>query len=134
MNIKRETLKYVIDESIFLSKKVPAEIIEYQGISFKNPTKWVVAFVGSQKGLYNLDGITINPNINLLIVCMMNTEIDEMSVKVVKELVSKTNEGGFMIVRYKQADDVGARDQMEDALDAVRNAIKLYPSKVVPII
>ena len=104
-----------------------------------NTAKWVVAFLGSQKGLYNLDGMVhTHPSVNLLIICMMNSEGDKDNIKDVKELISKTNEGGFMIVRCRMAEmaenDVGHKDQMDIALEKIRNAIKLYPSKVVPII
>ena len=64
---------------------------------------------------------------------MMNENSDQADINLVKELISKTNEGGFMIVRYKM-DDMGGTEEMDKALEQVRTAIKLYPSKVVPII
>ena len=65
---------------------------------------------------------------------MMNSEADKQNIRDMEQLVSKTHEGGFMIVRCKLDNDAGNTDQMDIALEKVRNAIALYPSKVVPII
>ena len=65
---------------------------------------------------------------------MMNTEADKHNIRDMEQLISRTHEGGFMIVRCKLDNDAGGTDQMDIALEKARNAIGLYPSKVVPII
>ena len=39
-----------------------------------------------------------------------------------------------MIVRYKLESEFGATDLMDSAFERIKNAIKLYPNKVVPVI
>ena len=107
LNIKRHKFHDVLDDAVAASVAITAEAIEYHGIQFQNTAKWIVAFLGSQKGLYNLDGMVhTHPSVNLLIICMMNSETDKENIKDVKELISKTNEGGFMIVRCKLDNEV----------------------------
>ena len=40
----------------------------FQDQEFVSPIKWVVAFIGSLKGLLNMDGLPHTQNTNLLIV------------------------------------------------------------------
>ena len=75
-----------------------------------------------------------HPGVNLMIVCMTNSNADKENIKEVKELVGATREGCFMIVRYKLESEFGATDHMDTAFERIQNAIKLYPSKIVPII
>ena len=39
-----------------------------------------------------------------------------------------------MIVRYKPESEFGATDLMDTAFERIQNAIKLFPSKGVPVI
>ena len=39
-----------------------------------------------------------------------------------------------MIVRYKAESEFGATDDMDSAFERIQNAIKLFPSRIVPII
>ena len=75
-----------------------------------------------------------HPGVNLMFVCMMNSNADKENIREVQDLVGRTNEGSFMIVRYKLESEFGATDLMDSAFERIKNAIKLYPNKVVPVI
>ena len=128
-----------MEEVISASRAVPITTIAYRGFDFEDPAKWVVAFLGSFRGLFNLEALDIgsDPKTNLLIICLTNESIEPENVEYVKGLISMTHEGGFLIVRYNEADaldELGFEEKVEAAIGTIKSAIGLYPSKNVPII
>ena len=103
---RRSRVAAWMEEVIFASRAVPTTTTSYRGFEFQDPAKWVVAFLGTYRGLFNLEALDIgsDPKTNLLIVCMTNESIDAENVEYVKELIGMTHEGGFLIVRYNEAD------------------------------
>lgn len=56
--------------------------------------------MGSLRGVRNFDGITVDPSVNILFVLISDEQIDEEQIEAMKEFVSTTKEGGFMIIRH----------------------------------
>ena len=67
----------------------------------------MICFLGSLRNVRNFDGITCDSTIGVLIVCMTNEAIDQDQMVALKELVSRTDEGGLMILRYRAANELG---------------------------
>jgi len=115
---RRNRVAVWMEEVIFASRALPITTINYRGSIYEDPAKWVVVFIGSFKDLFNLQGMETgsDPKTNLLIVCMTNETIDEESVEYVKQLIKMTNQGGFLIGRYNEADqmdDQGFEDKVD---------------------
>lgn len=95
-----------LDEAIVASEQhVPVELIEHRNVTYESPARWVVCFLGSLRNLRNFDGVQTNSQVNLMIVCLTNDPIDDDMLNVLKELVSQTQEGALIILRYTLADE-----------------------------
>lgn len=90
--------------------------------------------MGSLRNLRNFDGVRTNSQVNLMIVCLTNDPIDDDMLNVLKELVSQTNEGALLILRYTLADEMGQEKQLEKVLARVKGAIRTFRSKETPLI
>ena len=67
-----------------------------------------------------MDGVVhAHPGVNFMIVCMTNSNADKENIYEVKELVGRTKEGCFMIVRYKLESEFGATDLMDTAFERI---------------
>ena len=136
---RRHRVAVWMEEVISASRAVPITTIAYRGFDFEDPAKWVVAFLGTTRGLFNLEALDIgsDPKTNLLIICLTNESIEPENVEYVKDLIGKTQEGGFLLVGYNETDaldELGFEEKVDHAIGMVKSAIDLYPSKNVPII
>lgn len=75
------TLAEALDIANHSSKSVPTISVNKRGLKFTSPTKWVVAFLGSQKSLgYMLNLTSFDEQTNLLIFCLTNEYADKKNV------------------------------------------------------
>lgn len=101
------SLAQALNVAIESSKAVPTCHVTKRGHKFINPSKWVVAFLGSQRPLsyqLNLTSFDEDLKTNLLIVCITNEPANIDNVHCAQNKCSKTNQGGFMIIRYHLSD------------------------------
>jgi len=92
-------------------------------MTFATPIKWVVAFLGTQRQLsYQLNLTSFDENTNLLIVCLTNEVAQHKNIEKARKICGKTNQGGFMVVRYNFG-DVASEESCSRVLRQVKCAL-----------
>ena len=98
-NYMKKLLEGAISQSMQLAQKQ----VTYQELIFWSPIKWVVAFIGSLKGLRNMDYLQKAENTNMLIVYVTDEEVEPQVLKTMKDTIRNYFEqGGIMIIRYME--------------------------------
>ena len=136
---RRNQVTAWLEEVISASRSVPVSRVKYRGFEFEDPAKWVVIFLGTYRGLFNLEALEIGTELktNILVVCMTNEPISAEQLEYIKKLIGLTHQGGILIVRWdytETIDDIQLENRVNWAIDKVQSTIDLYPSKNVPII
>lgn len=109
-------------------------------MEFVSPIKWVVAFIGSLKGLLtSIEGMVQDDKTSILIVYVTDETPEEDTINTMKKTICKVcSHGGLLIIRNKETlgyfSKSKNRDQIIKALQRIKSMITLFPSKNIPII
>ena len=96
-------MKKLLEGAISQSMQLAQKQVTYQELIFWSPIKWVVAFIGSLKGLRNMDYLQKAENTNMLIVYVTDEEVEPQVLKTMKDTIRNYFEqGGIMIIRYME--------------------------------
>mmetsp|Transcript_1987 Transcript_1987/g.2730 ORF Transcript_1987/g.2730 Transcript_1987/m.2730 type:complete len:82 (-) Transcript_1987:155-400(-) len=81
-------------------------MVQYQDLEFVSPTKWVVAFIGSLKGLMNTSLLEIEDNTNLIVVYLTDETPEQDTItQLCKMIKTQCMQGGLLIVRYRESEN-----------------------------
>ena len=92
MQKREHDLKTTIVQSIRALDNVTLPDIRYRGRVFEGMSRWLICFLGSLRGVQDLDvqRIDMIPSVNIIIVLLTEEHIGKFQLRRLKELVGCT--------------------------------------------
>ena len=102
--VSNSYMKQQLANALAQSTHVPEKTVKCQDLEFVSPIKWVVAFIGSLKGLLNTGLLNIQQdNTNLLVVYFTDETPELATVNEITKMIQQScQQGGLMIVRHRE--------------------------------
>ena len=136
MQEREQDLKMTIIQSIQALDNLNLPDITYRGRVFEGIGRWLICFLGSLRGVsdLNVQSIDTSPNVNIIIILLSEEHISKYQRNRLKELVRSTRQGGFMIIRGQKTTGYSFERQIDQAILKLKSALQSLPSKPFPLL
>ena len=71
-----EVFKQTLDDTFHSISSLETSDMIYGGRKYETPKRWIICLLGSLRHIRVLDGIEVDGNVNIIVICITQDDID----------------------------------------------------------